>query len=75
MSEGLHMRYSHERGADACEHGVTPEEFGRFANLGLLLVVLILSALWLAFPPAQLSSSSTGTTVMAQSAPPGDLAR
>jgi len=47
MSQGLHMRYRRERRA--------PEEYGRFANLGLLTVVLLLAALWLAFPPVQLS--------------------
>ena len=55
MSEGLYMRSRHERDVAAGEHGIASEEFGRLANLGLLLVVLILSALWLAFPPAQLS--------------------
>jgi len=55
MSEGLHMRSLRERDAAVGEHGIRPEEFGDLANLGLLLVVLILSALWLAFPPAQLS--------------------
>ena len=75
MSEGLHMRSPHERGCDIREHGVAPEEFGRFANLGLLLIVLLLSALWLAFPPAQLSNSPRAETVLAQGAPAGGLSR
>jgi hypothetical protein len=76
MSEGLHMRYRHERRSDAwVEPGVAPEEFGRFANLGLLAVVLILAALWLAFPPTQLSMTSPAGTVLAQGSPAGDLPR
>ena len=67
MSEGLHMRYRHEGRSDASiGHGVPPEEFGRFANLGLLAVVLILAALWLAFPPAQLSSAPAAGTAGAR---------
>ncbi len=31
---------------------------GRVANLSLMLIVLALAALWLAFPPAQLSGGS-----------------
>ncbi len=76
MNEGLHMRYRDERRASASiAQGVPPEEFGRFANLGLLVVVLILAALWLAFPPAQLSSAPGAGTVLAQGAPVQDVPR
>jgi hypothetical protein len=84
MSEGLHMHYRHEmrsveeqraKAGRAIGRGVPPEEFGRFANLGLLAVVLFLAALWLAFPPAQLSMVSTAGTVLAQGAPASDLPR
>ena len=76
MSEGLHMRYRHERRAAlSMGHGVPPEDFGRFANLGLLAVVLILATLWLAFPPAQLSSVPGARTVVAREAPSGDQSR
>jgi hypothetical protein len=76
MSEGLHMRYRREGRSDASiGHGVPPEEFGRFANLGLLAVVLILAALWLAFPPAQLSSAPAAGTLLAQGGLASDLRR
>jgi hypothetical protein len=57
------------------ERNPAPHEIGRFANLGLLLLVLILAALWLAFPPAQLSSSPPAGNMLAQDAPPRDLSR
>ncbi|MBV9111286.1 MAG: hypothetical protein JO357_00390 [Hyphomicrobiales bacterium] len=72
MSKGLHMRCPHEWGSDVSEHVIAPEEFGRLANLGLLLVVLILSALWLAFPPAQLSWSSATGPMLTQGAHQAD---
>ncbi|MBV8185461.1 MAG: hypothetical protein JOY76_12335 [Hyphomicrobiales bacterium] len=57
------------------EPGVPPEEYGRFANLGLLTVVLLIAALWLAFPPTQLSGPTNAGTVLAQSSPATDLPR
>jgi hypothetical protein len=88
MSEGLRMHYRHEersgveraperrvKAGASIEPGVAPEDFGRLANLGLLTVVLILAALWFAFPPAQLSGSRTAGPVLAQGAPASDLPR
>jgi hypothetical protein len=48
---------------------------GRLANLALLSVVLALAALWLAFPPPQLSASPGARTTLAQDLPVGNAGR
>jgi hypothetical protein len=77
MNEGLHMRDPRERCSVSLirEHAVAPEAYGRFANLGLLAAVLILAALWLAFPPTQLSMTAPAENVVAQGTAMGDQSR
>lgn len=68
--------FRHPAGASVLAQGkLARQEAGRVANLGLLLLVLILAALWLAFPPAQLSSSPPAGNKLAQDAPPRDFSR
>ncbi|SDQ94411.1 hypothetical protein SAMN05444161_1138 [Rhizobiales bacterium GAS191] len=39
---------------------------GRLANLAFMAIVLAIAALWLAFPPAQLTNSGAPQTRLAQ---------
>jgi hypothetical protein len=57
------------RGKAFTGQGHARSEIGRFANLALMLIVMTLAALWLAFPPAQLSSSPPARAMLAQDPP------
>jgi hypothetical protein len=47
----------------------TQRDTSRLANLGFLAIVVALAALWLVFPPAQLTSSDAPRTALAQDLP------
>ncbi|MFI5013748.1 MAG: hypothetical protein ACHQAY_15515 [Hyphomicrobiales bacterium] len=60
----------------ACaEQGHAGIETGRVMNLAFMAVVLALAALWLVFPPAQLSDSQGSRASLAQDLPARSVLR